>query len=99
MAFLTNFIMQESLESNSKCHYNFNALHLCMSNIMYPFNSIYKSHLNILPNDFETHPIHHVFVFNPNCNTISKYTNGGISRVNVGVRSREQWGSVSVVSI
>ena len=37
--------------------------------------------------------------YNPNCNAIPGFTNGGISRVNEGVRSRERRKSASVVSI
>ena len=61
--------------------------------------SIYKSHFDVLSNYFQTHPIHNVFNINPNCNAISVYANGDISRVNGGVRSRERWGRVSMVSI
>ena len=41
----------------------------------------------------------HVVVCNPNYNTIVEFTNGGISRVNGGVSSRERRRSTSVVSI
>ena len=42
----------------------------------------------------KTHPL-----CNPNYNTIMRFTSGGISQVNGGVRSREWLRSVSVVSI
>ena len=38
--------------------------------IMRPRNSLYESHFDILQKYFETHPINHVFVCNPNYNTI-----------------------------
>ena len=36
---------------------------------------------------------------NPKSNPIFEFTNGGKSRVNRGVRSRERWGSVSIVAV
>jgi hypothetical protein len=45
------------------------------------------------------YPIYHISIYNPNFNTIWGFTNGGISRVNGGVESREQWGGVSMVRI
>ena len=60
---------------------------------------MYKNRLDILSNCFQTRPLIHLFICNPNCNTIVRFTNGGISQVNGAVRSREQWEGVSVVSI
>lgn len=59
-----------------------------------------KSHLDMYSRTIlNQHTANHVFVCNPNDNTMLEFTNYCISRVNVGVRSRErQWG-ISAVSI
>jgi hypothetical protein len=40
-----------------------------------------------------------MFIYNPKYNTILEFTNGGVSQVKGGVRSRERQGSVSMVCI
>ena len=67
-------------------------------------NNVHKSYLDILPKllsnaSNKPRSCYNLNVYNPNCNTIFKFTNVGISRINGGVRSRERWWSVSVVSI